>query len=267
MKFNVATSLIVSTIFLGGCSSYTNMNASYDKSVTNVEEAKFIDKFEISPVHIAVKGNDYKSVKSLINKGANVNVMDFMGDTPLIDAVKDKNKSSIAKLLLCNGAKKDVKDVYNLSPLDYAEKNNDEIIVKMLKSSDLTEFCKKTEVAKIPQEIDEGNVKFNLNISFDFDSAEINNSFNSKIKEFADFMKYSPSVKGKIEAHTDSIGSNSYNQKLSEKRAEATIRALEAQGIDRSRLTPIGYGEMNPKASNETEEGRAQNRRVEATIY
>jgi len=110
------------------------------------------------------------------------------------------------------------------------------------------------------------SLKVNLNINFKTDSAVINNSYDSKIKKFADFMKAFPSVKGKIEAHTDSDASDAYNQKLSERRAASTVKALEAYGVDASRLNAVGYGEMNPKASNETAEGKAMNRRVEGSI-
>ncbi|WP_072680084.1 OmpA family protein [Arcobacter sp. LA11] len=110
------------------------------------------------------------------------------------------------------------------------------------------------------------SLKVNLNINFDTDSAVINNSYSSKIKKFADFMKAFPSVKGKIEAHTDSDGSDAYNQKLSERRAASTVKALEAYGVEKARLNSVGYGELNPKASNETAEGKAMNRRVEGSI-
>jgi OOP family OmpA-OmpF porin len=109
-------------------------------------------------------------------------------------------------------------------------------------------------------------LKVNLNINFVNDSSVINNSYSSKIRKFADFMKAFPSVKAKIKAYTDSVGAEAYNQKLSERRATSTVKALEAYGVDSSRLNSIGYGELNPKASNETAEGRAENRRVEASI-
>ena len=109
-------------------------------------------------------------------------------------------------------------------------------------------------------------LKVDLNINFETDSAVINNSYDSKIKKFADFMKAFPSVKGKIEAHTDADGSDAYNQKLSEKRAASAVKALETYGVDSARLNSVGYGEMNPKASNDTAEGKAMNRRVEGSI-
>ncbi|XPV67940.1 MAG: OmpA family protein [Halarcobacter sp.] len=110
------------------------------------------------------------------------------------------------------------------------------------------------------------SLKVDLNINFAFDSAIINNSYDSKIKKFADFMKAFPAVKAKIEAYTDSVGTTEYNQDLSEKRAASTVKALEAYGIEKSRVKSIGYGESRPIATNETAEGRAANRRVEGSI-
>lgn len=110
------------------------------------------------------------------------------------------------------------------------------------------------------------SLKTNLNINFEFDSEKINNSYESKIKKFAEFMKKFPTTKAKIEAHTDAVGTEEYNQKLSERRALSTVNALKAYKIDSSRLKSFGYGESKPVATNETKEGRAQNRRVEATI-
>ncbi len=110
------------------------------------------------------------------------------------------------------------------------------------------------------------SLKVNLNINFDFNSAVINNSYDSRIKKFADFMNAFPSVKAQIDAHTDSKGSEEYNLKLSKKRAASTVKALESYGVDSSRLEATGYGETRPLATNDTEEGRAENRRVEGSI-
>ena len=116
-------------------------------------------------------------------------------------------------------------------------------------------------------DVDGCTLKVNLNINFENDSSVINNSYSSKIKKFADFMKAFPSVKGKIEAHTDAVGTKAYNQKLSERRAASAVKALEAYGVKADRLKSTGYGEMKPKASNDTAEGKAMNRRVEGFIF
>jgi len=107
----------------------------------------------------------------------------------------------------------------------------------------------------------------NLNINFDFDSAEIKPEFLPKIKEVVEFLKANPAYKAEIQGHTDSIGSAAYNKKLSEKRAKAVYEVMVKMGIDPSRLTYVGYGEERPIADNSTPEGRAKNRRVEVHLY
>jgi OOP family OmpA-OmpF porin len=76
-------------------------------------------------------------------------------------------------------------------------------------------------------------------------------------------MKDNPSLRVSVEGHTDSVGSDAYNQRLSERRAQAVKDYLVHQGIDAGRITTTGYGESKPVASNATEAGRAQNRRAE----
>ena len=66
-----------------------------------------------------------------------------------------------------------------------------------------------------------------------------------------------------VSAHTDSVGSESYNQGLSERRAQSVVDYLSARGLDRYRLNPTAFGESSPIDTNETAEGRARNRRVE----
>ncbi|MBP7741929.1 MAG: OmpA family protein [Aliarcobacter sp.] len=106
----------------------------------------------------------------------------------------------------------------------------------------------------------------NLNINFDTDKSVIKDSYNSRIAEFAKLMNGNPKLKATIEAHTDSVGSDAYNQKLSERRATSAVNALKALKVDPARIKAIGYGETKPTASNATVEGRAENRRVEAVM-
>ncbi len=73
-------------------------------------------------------------------------------------------------------------------------------------------------------------------------------------------------ISTKLSAHTDSLGDDTYNLELSDKRASAVKQALINLGIEANRITTKGYGETMPVANNATSEGRAQNRRVEATV-
>ena len=100
-------------------------------------------------------------------------------------------------------------------------------------------------------------------VLFDFDESTIKPEAHPLLDEVAVILENNPEMKGEIRGHTDSTGPEEYNQQLSEKRAEAVEQYLENKGIDPSRLTSIGYGESQPIASNETPEGRKENRRVE----
>ena len=106
----------------------------------------------------------------------------------------------------------------------------------------------------------------NLNINFDNNSADIKNTYNDKLNSFAKIMQENKNLTAVIEAHTDSKGTDSYNQNLSQKRASSVVNALKAYNIDSSRLKAIGYGESQPIATNDNEEGKAQNRRVTALL-
>ncbi len=101
-----------------------------------------------------------------------------------------------------------------------------------------------------------------LNINFAYNSAKINSSYNGNLEDFAKMLKSNEKLTAMIEAHTDSIGSQKYNLKLSDRRAASAVRALVDLGIGKNRLQSVGYGESNPIATNKTAEGRAQNRRV-----
>ena len=105
-----------------------------------------------------------------------------------------------------------------------------------------------------------------LSIQFDTNSAKIKEGYDAKIIAFANMMKNNTHLKATINAYTDSRGKASYNQTLSEKRAQSTVNKLTSLNVEASRLKAVGFGEENPAASNDTEEGRAENRRVTAVI-
>jgi outer membrane protein OmpA-like peptidoglycan-associated protein len=98
---------------------------------------------------------------------------------------------------------------------------------------------------------------------FEFNSAELAAAPKATLDKVARGLKANPDVKIEVGGHTDSKGGNAYNQKLSEKRAQAVADYLTAQGVPSSQLTVKGFGETRPTATNDTEEGRARNRRVE----
>lgn len=105
------------------------------------------------------------------------------------------------------------------------------------------------------------------NIEFDFDKSSLQGSEAARrLDKVADFMKRHPDVNVLIAGHTDDRGTDEYNQSLSERRAKTAADYLVNKGISRSRMTTKGYGESRPIDTNETDEGRQHNRRVEFTI-
>lgn len=109
-------------------------------------------------------------------------------------------------------------------------------------------------------------VSFDLTVEFGFDSDEITGVAFQEMLELLRFLREYPSTTATIEGHSDSVGPADYNQQLSERRARAVLEALVNSGIDRDRLTAVGYGESRPLASNDTEDGRARNRRVTVVV-
>lgn len=99
---------------------------------------------------------------------------------------------------------------------------------------------------------------------FGFDKVDINPAFEEKIKEIAQILDENTRYDTILEGHTDNIGSRAYNQKLSERRAESVAKELEKFGVDKDRIQTVGYGQDKPRSSNDTKEGRADNRRVDA---
>ena len=104
------------------------------------------------------------------------------------------------------------------------------------------------------------------NVTFAVDSSAISPAFQSTLSNVADTLSRYEKSYVDVLGHTDSTGSDAYNQALSERRAESVANFLANSGVQRARLATRGYGESQPIASNSTEEGRAANRRVEIKI-
>lgn len=118
------------------------------------------------------------------------------------------------------------------------------------------QICRELLVA----ELGEGGIKFSEG------SAAIAPESEGRIDRLVSILQRCSDAQVEIGGHTDSGGTAARNQALSQIRAEAVVDYLERAGIEADRLAAVGYGEMSPIASNETEEGRAQNRRIEFTI-
>ena len=110
-------------------------------------------------------------------------------------------------------------------------------------------------------------VTIDLEVLFETDKAIVRPEYYSKITELAEFTKKYPNTVVTIEGHTDNRGKEDYNQALSQRRANAVKEVLITQfGVATERLNSVGYGESQPRASNDTVEGRQLNRRVVAVV-
>jgi OOP family OmpA-OmpF porin len=106
-----------------------------------------------------------------------------------------------------------------------------------------------------------------VDVFFDTDKAAIKTQYDADLNNLGSFLKDFPKAKGEISGHTDNVGSDKYNQKLSERRANSVRDYIVNKfGIASDRLTAKGYGESKPVASNKTREGKAKNRRVETNF-
>ena len=109
-------------------------------------------------------------------------------------------------------------------------------------------------------------IRLSGSILFDFDSADIRADAARSLAEVLEVVNAYPGRPVRVEGHTDSIASEAYNQTLSERRASSVAGWLAEHGVDSKRLRTVGWGEGRPAATNETPDGRQQNRRVEVII-
>jgi outer membrane protein OmpA-like peptidoglycan-associated protein len=108
-----------------------------------------------------------------------------------------------------------------------------------------------------------------VNISdvlFDFNKYTLKPGAREKLAKVSGILLAYPGLKIQLEGHTDSIGSDEYNLKLSQQRAESVRDYIQSQGVPAASLTAVGYGKFNPVATNDTAAGRQQNRRVEMVV-
>ena len=103
-------------------------------------------------------------------------------------------------------------------------------------------------------------------VNFGFDSSNLTSAAMANLDKLAEVLKNNPDTNINIYGHTDSKGTDEYNLSLSDRRAAAVKSYLASKGIASSRMIPMGVGEKEPIATNDTDAGRAQNRRVEFAI-
>lgn len=111
-----------------------------------------------------------------------------------------------------------------------------------------------------------GDVVVLRGVNFEFDQDRLTVNARTLLDDVVAALAAAPEIAVEIAGHTDSLGSDAYNQRLSERRAKAVRDYLVSQGVDGDRLSEKGYGEAEPVADNDTEEGRELNRRVELRV-
>lgn len=128
------------------------------------------------------------------------------------------------------------------------------------------EIKKQVPNAKV-ERVGEGiEIEFESKVLFDYDQSGLKTEAKTSLNEFVTILKKFPDTNIEIQGHTDNKGSDAYNDALSQRRANAVMVYLIDKGIPNSRMNPKAMGENFPKYTNDTEEGRSQNRRVEFLI-
>ncbi len=212
------------------------------------------DKFEKN-IEIVSKKIEY-SFKVIDNKNKEpINceiVLTNLSTNQKIVIVKKTDKKGLAKVYVRKGDYYDV----TINPQGYAFFN--------------TEFEVKNESSKninVSLQALKKDVKIELNnITFETNSADLNAKSHKELKKVIDLLKNNPQIKVEISAHTDDIGSEEYNKKLSDRRAESVVNYLIMNDVPKNRLIFKGYGETQPLVPNNSDKNRALNRRVELKI-
>jgi len=157
---------------------------------------------------------------------------------------------------------------------DYQYDNLFETAVEAAVTSLMEDFAYTVYYAPRPEQAKQTQVTENAvtidivhNILFDFNKSVLKNEYNAKLQELAVFLEKNPNVRLVLAGYTDGVGSEGYNLVLSKKRAESVFDYLMAHSrIDKNRVSLEWHGKANPTASNQTEEGRALNRRVSVIL-
>jgi len=123
---------------------------------------------------------------------------------------------------------------------------------------------RQASIEKLPNDV--VRITMTSQTAFDTNSASIKSGFHSTMDKLADVMVRYGKTTVTIVGHTDDVGSSAYNQSLSERRALSVAEYLESKRVDSMRLATAGKGETQPRSTNNTESGRAENRRVEIYV-
>ena len=148
----------------------------------------------------------------------------------------------------------------------YQDRDGDGVLDKDDKCPDVAGTVANQGCPEVTEEVQKKLNDYARTILFDTGKSSIKAESTSVMVDIITILNEYPTAKFSVEGHTDSVGSNSLNQKLSESRALAVKEFLVSKGVDAFRLSAIGYGEDKPISTNNTAKGRAENRRVEINL-
>jgi OOP family OmpA-OmpF porin len=238
------------------------------------KQAPVVEEKKAEPVVVAPKDSDKDGVIDAQDKcpdskaGAKVDVngceIVVAPPAPVVVAPKDSdNDGVIDEKDLCPTTKAGVKVDVNgceivVAPPAPKDSDKDGVI-------DENDKCPNTP-AGFRVDSNGCEVSYKLKINFDTNKADIKAEYNDEIAKFVLFMNTFPVYKAEIGGHTDNVGDATANKKLSSSRANSVKERFTKEGVEAGRMTAIGYGEEQPIASNDTVEGRDENRRIEVTL-
>ncbi|RZJ70816.1 OmpA family protein [Flavobacterium sp.] len=132
---------------------------------------------------------------------------------------------------------------------------------------EITAFTEDTAFEIPSKEKLEIDKSYTLPVSFEFDSAKITPEAESKLEEIIAYLESHPDIKLRLSGHTDNVGSEDYNRKISLKRVQSVAHYLVSKNVESQRIQTFGFGESQPIDDNATDVGRAKNRRVEFVLF
>ena len=168
-----------------------------------------------------------------------------------------------AQYVFSKGAPSKLTQLYSGITIPQQEGTDYERIENIVKKYIPREVVKEV-VVQVPEKKEQNWVL--VGVKFDFNKTSLTNESFPILWHATQVLLSNPELNVEIQGYTDGVGSDSYNQKLSQKRAEVVKEYLVARGIDASRLTAVGYGKENPIGDNKTAEGRSLNRRIEFKV-
>lgn len=244
--------------------SYTVQGVLNNISTTQHSVNKEAFKADIQGINISLSHNDPRFTLSgvVINKtlnipegGADIEIQNITRSGILIKRNRDGDGTFMAQLEQSSDFTVIGKKANYIS-------NIEKVSTKGLNRS-------ATLYVKLELAIEEAKIGQSIvlnNIYFETGKAIIKTAFSSDLEKLVRFLKDNPETKLEIQGHTDSTGSLSFNNRLSQQRAESVVKYLVNNNIENHRLSAKGYGPLKPVADNNTEEGRTKNRRVEMKV-